>query len=58
MTKYLIGKDIDPAVIAARARGEREEYLIVSPKKTPTDRYRNRRVNIVMLRGNGMITAK
>jgi outer membrane protein OmpA-like peptidoglycan-associated protein len=58
VTNYLIGKGIDPEIIATRAHGEREEYLIVNPEKSLADRNRNRRVNIVMLRGNGMITAK
>jgi outer membrane protein OmpA-like peptidoglycan-associated protein len=58
VTNYLIGKGIDSEIIATRAHGEREEYLIVNPEKSLADRNRNRRVNIVMLRGNGMITAK
>lgn len=58
VTNYLIKKGIDPEIIATRAHGEREEYLIVNPEKTAADRNRNRRVNIVMLRGNTMITTK
>jgi outer membrane protein OmpA-like peptidoglycan-associated protein len=58
VTNYLIRKGIDPEIIATRAHGEREEYLIVNPEKTSADRNRNRRVNIVMRRGNAMITAK
>jgi len=58
VTSYRIDKGLDPEVIATGAHGEREEYLIVSPEKIFTDRNRNRRVNIVMLGGDGMITAK
>lgn len=58
VTNYLIRKGLDPETIATRAHGEREEYLIVNPEKTSADRNRNRRVNIVMLRGNRMITTK
>jgi outer membrane protein OmpA-like peptidoglycan-associated protein len=58
VTNYLIRKGIDPEIIATRAHGEREEYLIVSPEKTQADRNRNRRVNIVMLQRNGLIIVK
>ena len=58
VTNYLIRKGIDPEIIATRAHGEREEYLIVSPEKTQADRNRNRRVNIVMLQRNGLSIVK
>lgn len=58
VTNYLISKGIDPETIATRAHGEREEYLIAKPEKTQADRNRNRRVNIVMLRARGMVSAK
>ena len=52
VTNYLIAKGIDPERIATRAHGEREEYLIVKSEKTASDRDRNRRVNVVLLRRN------
>lgn len=56
VTNYLIRQGIDPEKIATRAHGEREEYLIVNPEKTAADRNRNRRVNVVMLRGNPLLS--
>ncbi len=52
VTNYLIAKGIDSERIATRAHGEREEYLIVKSEKTASDRDRNRRVNVVVLRSN------
>lgn len=51
VTNYLVRRGIDSETIATRAHGEREEYLIVNPEKSQADHDRNRRVNIVMLRG-------
>ncbi|MFK7864457.1 MAG: OmpA family protein [Pseudohongiellaceae bacterium] len=58
VTNYLIRKGIDPETIATRAHGEREQYLIVNPERTAADRNRNRRVNVVMLRGNSVATSQ
>ena len=52
VTNYLISKGINPERIATRDHGEREEYLIVKSEKTASDRDRNRRVNVVLLRSN------
>lgn len=58
VTNYLIRKGIDPETIATRAHGEREQYLIVNPEKSSADRDRNRRVNVVMLRGNRLASSQ
>lgn len=50
VTNYLISRGVDPEIIATRAHGEREEFLVVNPERTAADRNRNRRVNIVMVR--------
>ena len=50
VTNFLISQGVDREMIATRAHGEREEYMIVNPELTRADRDRNRRVNIVLLR--------
>ncbi len=56
VTNYLVSKGINPERIATRAHGEREEYLIVKSEKTASDRDRNRRVNVVLLRSNAQLS--
>lgn len=56
VTNYLIAKGIDSERIATRAHGEREEYLIIKSEKSASDRDRNRRVNVVLLRSNAQLS--
>src|SRR5690606_36501423 len=48
--EYLVSRGVDEAMLETRYFGETPDYLIVPQERTQADRYRNRRVTLLIRR--------